>query len=559
VVWLSCFSIFTTLQVWTGGLWLELTGDEIAYARNAIGPGIVLMENFAGKSFLEEINPVSFLRVTNSIFYISSISFFLILIKLRDLKCKFLSFAVTTIALRLIISMISNVQSPNPPLYSYFLGWLLNIMPSGDFWVRISMLMIVTGFFSIILSIIFERLGKLPGFIVLGTIAMNFAVSETFSIIEPAVIGFVVILYVLTLTAAKNVRFVTDNTIVSLSILSYIRVSVLAFGLSLFLLKLYEQHKSGDLNSNQNNWKKQASTLALCVSIGTTFLPQRILQYTGKSGQDMNSLLPTGTHGPLSEWREISKYVLANLGYWQILLLFLLVLLLCVKFSENYPVFIFLLLAAFQFAIASKPSSPYASKYVLEFIAPFTLYVIMKIKAPRVIFRKMALISLVLMISISSLFQLDLINRESRIKGDQIASISRLEELIYRYSLRPQFKVQELYQSASKLGKFDCLEVGINYGVWQQVFSGYTFSQIAKQVDINRQMRNKAMKTGESFGRYSTQSLSGINTNCLILQPSVTQEAVLKSYLRDDWKVVSEARDFKSGLSTFLILKKFRQ
>ncbi len=559
LVWCSCFFVFISLQVWSRGLWLELTGDEIAYARNAFGPGIVLMEHFAGKSYFERINPITFLRLTNWIFYISSISFFLLLTKLRNPKWKILAFAVVTMVLRLIISMISDVQSPNPPMYSYFLGLLLNVMPLGDFWVRLSMFIIVTGIFSAILSRIFERFGKFVGLIVLGTTTMNFAVSKTFTIIEPAVIGFLIILYVVTLANTRNIRLVTDNTIVGLSILSYVRVSALAFGLFLCILKLYEQYKSGDLKSKQNNWKKQASILALCVSIGTTFFPQRIHQYTGNVGQDISSSRPAGTLNPLFQWSEISKYVLANLGYWQTLLFCLLVLLLCMKLRENYVIFIFLLLAAFQFALASKPSSPYASKYVLEFIAPFTLYVIMKINAPRVIFRMMALISLVLMISISSLFQLDLINRESRIKEDQIASISRLEELIYRYSLRPQFKVQELYQAASEMDKFDCLEVGINYGVWQQVLSGYTFSQIAKQVDINRQMHNKAMKTGESFGKYSTQSLSGINTNCLILQPSVTQEAVLKSYLNDDWKVVSEARDFKSSLSTFLILKKFHQ
>lgn len=556
-VLLFCVSFLSLgiLQFHNGSLRLELTGDEIAYARNAQGPGIVFLESFADIDLLQQTNPIYVLRIINGCFYLLSILSFVIMLRIQNRTRRFLYFAIITIVIRFLISLVSEVRSPNPPMFSYFLGLFLTVMPTGDFWVRIVMLICSTIAIVIVLYKISAVFGKSISMLVFTTILSNFAISKTFSIIEPAVIGFLVILYLVSVAAEGSFKQISNNLILCLALLSFFRVSILAFALFLSAIKVYEVCRNTSARSLFCPWNQPLAIFFFCVTVGLSFIPQRITQYTGVGNlADLQTSLKERNRYNL-ELLDVTRYLFGNLGPWQLSMLSVFLILLVVRTRENWLVLLLFVLSITQFSLASRPSSVYASKYVLEFIAPFTFYVFLRLKLANYGLKRLLVFQMILCTFASCLLQTKFLDNTQQIEVKHLSSSSKLEDIVYRYSIRPQFKVQELYAKAKSISVSDCLEVGINYGIWHQIYSGYTLKEISKQIELNRILKERMLNNGDRFGRTSIQSLMETNTRCLILQPSEMQQAIMNHYLGLRWRIIKKTVDEESGLTTVLMTK----
>lgn len=560
--------IFTTIGIWfllcminSNWIFRTLTGDEIAYALQSQGQSYILTKKAI--EVFPQIGELQFRLILQ--FCSGVILLFLFLaaklaFKIRNTRHFIVLAFVATLIFRIAAISQGGFNGSNPPGASfYYLIGSTILSPTSPSYRLLSLLLA-----SIFLTLIYEHLKKISSLqknirILIILVIISLPLFRHMSLlVEISVWNFYFTTLLLLQIYRSGVRISYLQTFL-MSVATTFRFPVVAILLAALSTAIFNagKQRGKDVKDTNIGGLILGGLLSLpgIVFVGSTRLAERI----GKG-----DISGTQVDSPFTDLGNISQNIFSTFSlttnkiYWFVSLT---AIIFFVKKSIDGFVFISLYIVAnfTLFFILNTSDVISGSKYILEWFEPLVILGIIVIIMNSPNLRKMSsLITVILLIVVIT----NVIDY-NRIPNKFIASTPALQsgtsnELkdIYKVVASVPFPyAKALKELKDDKAYSDCLNLGVVYGVYQQIMAGYTGSNTLRSLELVHKYLLAQEQLGESWITSSHESITLSGSHCVIIGFVDGQSEIVRELLANKWKVQNSYTDLEYKTNVFIMTR----
>ena len=522
----------------------SLTTDELAYSWVAQSQAYVILIN------LIKVSPYSVSNLTSSVLLhiisvlilVSLLLYMLALNKIKRDSIFFIVILLTTLLAREAVKQFGGNPSPNSPLSSIWYFLFSCIFGSQNFTFRLATISAFAFFFAYILtsSSVLSLNHRLNLFLVsLLHITIPF-ISHMSAIVEIANWNFLISVYVITYLLKSNFH-VRPSLLIFLAIAFYVRVNTISLFISVLVIALIQSRKLGIEVKTSNLYS------GLVIFPGLVYvLLSRFKGRVLSEGNFLNELQLNinNTTETIVSSRSIPYFILA--------LLFTGVLL------KNRVSAIFIavyhLVNVVLYLCLNTVTLSSLSKYQIEFLFPSALGFLLYIVIRQTFYTKkqsvLVALLLVLLNSVAITDRDNLTNSYKRYYHSDSLAGSAFKVLTYE-----PHKYQESFKYLEARDILLCFNAGATYSVFPEIMSGQRLKTVLNNKEIRSEILKIQTDSGESWTTISDKTLTAAKVDCVILGAVDYQGEVVKSLVRNRWKIVKTFSDNLFGTQTFILTR----
>ena len=553
------FGIFLILiSINTDWISRSLTGDEIAYALQAQSQGYVISKKVL--SVFPQLGSLSFqilLQIFSGLLLLAFILALKLISKIRNVRYYILVCFWGTLIVRSAVIAQGGSGGANPPGMSFFYFVGTTIISPSNFTYRILSLF----FASIFLAAVYVSLTKLPYLskltrILIVLFVLSIPLFRHMALLMEISIWnfyFATISLICVLISRGSVSY---QLIFIGALATSIRFPIVAILIPFYSFQFIGVSSKGLKFRRPANFIESSLGLLLCFPGFIWIATTRFLdKYSGANTSSGN------LNGQISEIEQSIHEVFSTLtlttskGLWLICLIGILL------FMGNsfFNYFVIGLLAVFEFLffiVFNSGDVVYASKYIIEWFMPFTIFGLVVIASK---FRYGNMSSYFLVICLILGITFNVIDYGKIPEKFVKASISQSTgDLIFNNASRVIVSVPYLYSSAfDKLRKdkelANCLNTGIVYGVYPQILEGYLSRDVLTSILIHRKFLLAQEAIHENWMTASATSIEESGTKCVIVGLVDGQGKIISQLTANNWIVRDEFFDRSYHTKLFIL------
>ena len=558
----TAFGILSLLCI-VNSNWIfrTLTGDEIAYALQSQAQSYVLMKKAI--EVFPQIGDLPFRLLLQ--FSSGAILLFLFVVgrlafKIRNTRHFILLTFVATLIFRVAAISQGGLNGSNPPGASfYYLIGSTILSPTSPSYRILSLLLA-----SIFLTVIYEHLKKIASLhkhirVLIILVLISLPLFRHMSLlVEISVWTFYFATLILLQVYRSGVRISYRQTslIAIATTFRFPLIAILFAALSAALFNSAKQ-RGKDVKVLDLGGVILGGLLSLpgIVFVGATRLAERINAGSISNGQ---------VDAPFSDVGEISEDIFSTFSltthklYW---LVSLIGIIFFVKKSLAGFIFMSLYVATnfTLFFILNTSDVISGSKYVIEWFGPLVVLGIIAITKSQPKARNVnSLVTVILLIVITT----NVIDY-NRIPSKFIATTPALQsgssnELndIYRVVASVPFPYAEAFKELKgNQDLAECLNLGVVYGVYQQVMAGYTGTNILRSLDLVHKYLLAQEQLYESWITSSHESIALSGSHCVLIGFVDGQSEIVRGLLANKWKIRHSYTDLRYKTRVYVMTR----
>lgn len=536
----------------------SLTGDEVAYALQAQSQGYVISKKVL--TIIPQLGSLSFrilLQIFSGLLLLAFILLLVLISRLKNIRHYILVCFLGTLVLRSAVIAQGGAGGANPPGASFFYFVGTTILSPSNFTYRVLSLF----FASIFLTIVYVSLSKLPYLskftrILIVLFVLSIPLFRHMALLSEISIWnfyFATIALIRVLISRGSVSY---QLIFIGAMATSLRFPIVAILIPLYASQFVGVGGKGLKFRRSTTFIRSSLGLLLCLPgfiwIGTT----RFLDKYGRANATSGNF-----NGQISEVKQSIQEVFSTLtlttskGLWIICLIGLLL------FMGNtfFNYFFIGLLTVFEFLffiVFNSGDVVYASKYIIEWFIPFTVFGLVVIASK---FRYGKVGHYFLAICLILVIAFNVIDYGKMPAKFVKASISLSSgDLIFDNTVRVLVSVPYLYGSAFDTLRKDkelanCLNTGIVYGVYPQILEGYLSRDVLASILIDHKFLLAQEAIHENWVTASATSIEESGTKCVIVGFVDEQRKIINQLMANNWIIRDEFFDRSYHTKVFIL------
>lgn len=560
--------IYAVLGIWIvlcvinmDWIFRALTGDEIAYALQSQGQSYVIVRKLLG--FFPQLGGLPFRLLIQIFSAVMLFMFFLamrLISKLKSMRSFILLCFIGTIILRIATLSQGGFDGPNPPGASFYYLVGSTILQPTNVSYRILSLLLA----SLFLAALYEYLRKnarLPEYIRVLILAgiISLPIFRHMSLIVEISIWTFYFASIVLLQLYRARGIASYQQIFVASIATTFRFPLVAIVVPLVVTNLYgtmRNRKSGDLNSSY--WPSILGALVCLpgiILVSSTRLVERF------SGADLTK---QQVSGQFTEVGKITRDIFSTLSTttnkvaW---LIGVIGILLYMGRSKLSAVFLLTYLAIqyVLYFVLNNADLAYASKYIIEWFGPLVVLGLVAFISKLELKKSMSAMLVVVLLSLVITNVMDYNRIPSRfVKTTPDFHAGNINDTggIYRALATVPFPYGVAFSELRRHKELSqCLNVGIVYGVYPQIMSGYSGRDVLASLDADHKYLNAQEQIHESWLTSSAKSIGLSGSTCVIVGFLDGQTSVIRDLLANHWKIRNRFTDNAYQTDVFILTR----
>jgi hypothetical protein len=535
------FFVFT-LSIHRNSILDPLTVDELAYAKMANIHGYsITIKYIAVLKDLSGNLPLSIAIQLVSIFlFIVAAMCIHFLLEIRSAKNYYLFVGTLIIVLRIIVNSAGGNSSPHPPLAFFPYSIFSSIFGVNSFSYRLCSLVMTSIFLTVLLRCLLRATKNISfALLFIASIVFTPLIRDSMITLEPSIWTF----WVYSIAILKMVELVnktSQSILIALSILSYLRVTVLL--LFLVLIVVCWRSILKDLKE-RNTIVLSMVTFIVPNTIVTSFTRFRQNEMISESGNDLS---------PISRFTAVFEVARSALTFPILALVILsFSFVFFLKFHQRgFVILVSTLVYFFVFLIPRDLIEN--AKYLLEYLLPFVALSALAFKS-QAEFRWMKLIALCSTCVVFIFGVTNYAEVQRNVSNVQTSNPNKFDST-YRFLIRIPLPYDVAF-SYMQGRRMNCLNAGVVYGQFPEVLAQLVPAQVEAAQNYSSKFLSWQSRFGESWRTISKGSLEASGANCALLGSVDDRNSFMASLRDTKWSRTRTFKHSRYGTSLILIEK----